>query len=108
MVTLKTSTLTENLGFNCEDITVKSISAAWNEIRKIRDTTEANLLDGTILKIELPDGATSDRIPSTILFKLNKKGKIEFKNADAVKDPTETPKKSTKGKKKEPIFDPQF
>lgn len=80
MITLKTSLLSENLGFNGEDIQVKSISAAWNKIREIRDTTEAQVLEGTILTVELPEGETSNRIPEKILFKANTKGKMEFKD----------------------------
>jgi hypothetical protein len=80
MITLKTSLLSENLGFNCEDIQVKSISAAWNKIREIRDTTEPKALEGTILTVELPEGETSERIPNKILFKTNVKGKMEFKD----------------------------
>ena len=80
MITLKTSLLSENLGFNGEDIQVKSISAAWNKIREIRDTTEAQVLEGTILTVELPEGETSNRIPEKILFKVNAKGKMEFKD----------------------------
>lgn len=80
MITLKTSLLSENLGFNGEDIQVKSISAAWNKIREIRDTTEPQVLEGTILTVELPEGETSNRIPEKILFKVNTKGKMEFKD----------------------------
>lgn len=80
MITLKTSLLSENLGFNGEDIPVKSISAAWNKIREIRDTTEPQVLEGTILTVELPEGETSNRIPEKILFKVNTKGKMEFKD----------------------------
>ena len=80
MITLKTSLLSENLGFNGEDIEVKSISAAWNKIREIRDTTEPQVLEGTVLTVELPEGEVSDRIPGKVLFKLNAKGKMEFKD----------------------------
>lgn len=80
MITLKTSLLSENLGFNGEDIQVKSISAAWNKIREIRDTTEPQILEGTILTVELPEGEISNRIPEKILFKVNTKGKMEFKD----------------------------
>lgn len=80
MITLRTSLLSDNLGFNGEDIQVKTISAAWNKIREIRNTTEAHVLEGTILTIELPEGETSNRIPEKILFKMNTKGKMEFKD----------------------------
>ena len=82
MVTIHTSKLSENLGFNGEDIIVKSVSAAWNKIREIRDTTDPQVLNGTLLKVtgdkETP---TEDRIPRRIRFELSKSGKILFKNA---------------------------
>lgn len=82
MITIHTSKLSDNLGFNGEDIIVKSVSAAWNKIRWIRDTTEPHELNGTLLKVtgdkETP---TDDRIPRRIRFELNKSGKILFKNA---------------------------
>jgi len=85
MITLHTSLLSENLGFNCEDIQVKSISAAWNKIREIRDTTEPQVLEGTILKVTGEEGQDMSRIPEQILFKLNVKGKMEFKDLAKVK-----------------------
>ena len=84
MITLRTSLLSDNLGFNGEDIQVKTISAAWNKIREIRNTTEPHVLEGTILTIELPEGETSNRIPEKILFKMNTKGKMEFKDLSKV------------------------
>lgn len=85
MITLHTSLLSENLGFNCEDIQVKSISAAWNKIREIRDTTESQVLEGTILKVTGEEGQDMSRIPEQILFKMNVKGKMEFKDLAKVK-----------------------
>ena len=85
MITLHTSLLSENLGFNGEDIQVKSISAAWNKIREIRDTTEPQVLEGTILKVTGEEGQDMTRIPEQILFKLNVKGKMEFKDLAKVK-----------------------
>ena len=96
MITLRTSLLSDNLGFNGEDIQVKTISAAWNKIREIRNTTEPNVLEGTILTIELPEGETSNRIPEKILFKMNTKGKMEFK--DLAKVQARQEKKETKEK----------
>ena len=84
MITLRTSLLSDNLGFNGEDIQVKTVSAAWNKIREIRNTTEPHVLEGTILTIELPEGETSNRIPEKILFKMNTKGKMEFKDLSKV------------------------
>lgn len=82
MITIHTSKLSDNLGFDGEDIVVKSVSAAWNKIRWIRDTTEPHVLNGTLLKVtgdkETP---LCKRIPRRIRFELNKSGKILFKNA---------------------------
>ena len=58
----------------------KSISAAWNEIRKMRDTYDKDTIEGAILEVTLPEGETSDRIPHLIQFKTNAKGKMEFKD----------------------------
>lgn len=80
MITIHTSLLSDNLGFNGEDIQVKSVSAAWNKIREIRDTTEAHILNGTLLKVSADEGIDLSRIPETILFRLNAKGKMEFKD----------------------------
>ena len=96
MITLRTSLLSDNLGFNGEDIQVKTVSAAWNKIREIRNTTEPHVLEGTILTIELPEGETSNRIPEKILFKMNTKGKMEFK--DLAKVQARQEKKETKEK----------
>lgn len=60
----------------------KSISAAWNEIRKMRDTYDKDTIEGAILEVTLPEGETSDRIPHLIQFKTNAKGKMEFKDYD--------------------------
>ena len=84
MITLHTSLLSDNLGFNGEDIQVKTISAAWNKIREIRKNTIPMLLEGTILKVTREDQDMS-RIPEEILFKMNTKGKMEFKDYVKVK-----------------------
>ena len=102
MITLKTSLLSDNLGFNGEDLQVKTVSAAWNKIREIRNTTEPHVLEGTILTIELPEGETSNRIPEKILFKMNTKGKMEFK--DLAKVQARQEKKEVK--EKEPSTEP--
>ena len=102
MITLRTSLLSDNLGFNGEDIQVKTVSAAWNKIREIRNTTEPHVLEGTILNIELPEGETSNRIPEKILFKMNTKGKMEFK--DLAKVQARQEKKEVK--EKEPSTEP--
>ena len=85
MITLRTSLLNDNLGFNGEDIQVKTISAAWNKIREIRKNTIPMLLEGTILKVTGEEGQDMSRIPEEILFKMNIKGKIEFKDYAKVK-----------------------
>ena len=82
MITLHTSRLSDNLGLDGEDIVVKSVSAAWNKLRELRDTIDPKILNGTILKVtcdvRTPLGG---RIPHRIRFELNKSGKILFKNA---------------------------
>ena len=85
MITLHTSLLSDNLGFNGEDIQVKTISAAWNKIREIRKNTIPMLLEGTILKVTGEEGQDMSRIPEEILFKMNTKGKMEFKDYTKVK-----------------------
>lgn len=62
----------------------KSISAAWNEIRRMRDNYDPATIEGAILEVTLPEGMTSDRIPHRIQFKTNTKGKMEFKDYDKV------------------------
>ncbi len=71
--------------FNYNTVEVKTISAAWNKIREIRNTTPVEDLDGKTATITLPEGVTTKRIPATILFRRNKNGKIEFRAADKVK-----------------------
>ena len=103
MITLKTSLLSDNLGFNGEDIQVKTVSAAWNKIREIRNTTEPHVLEGTILTIELPEGETSNRIPEKILFKMNTKGKMEFKDLSKVQARQEKKEAKEKENSAEPV-----
>ena len=103
MITLKTSLLSDNLGFNGEDIQVKTVSAAWNKIREIRNTTEPHVLEGTILTIELPEGETSNRIPEKILFKMNTKGKMEFKDLTKVQASQEKKEAKEKETSTEPV-----
>ena len=103
MITLRTSLLSDNLGFNGEDIQVKTVSAAWNKIREIRNTTEPNVLEGTILTIELPEGETSNRIPEKILFKMNTKGKMEFKDLAKVQSRQEKKEAKEKETSTEPV-----
>ena len=103
MITLKTSILSDNLGFNGEDIQVKTVSAAWNKIREIRNTTEPHVLEGTILTIELPEGETSNRIPEKILFKMNTKGKMEFKDLAKVQARQEKKEVKEKETSTEPV-----
>lgn len=79
------NTIILSLGcYDPETFEVKSISAAWNKARELRDSRGAEL-EGKILQVILPDGKTSNRIPRTILFRSNKNGKIEFRDFDKVK-----------------------
>ena len=103
MITLKTSLLSDNLGFNGEDIQVKTVSAAWNKIREIRNTTEPHVLEGTIITIEFPEGETSNRIPEKILFKMNTKGKMEFKDLTKVQARQEKKEAKEKETSTEPV-----
>ena len=63
------------------EVWVKSISAAWKQIREWRDTLPFQTLEGAILLVDL-DGEpiNSERIPAKIIFKANKNGKLEFKD----------------------------
>ena len=67
--------------FAIPEVWVKSISAAWKQIREWRDTLPFETLEGAILLVDL-DGEpiNSDRIPAKILFKANKNGKLESKD----------------------------
>ena len=103
MITLRTSLLSDNLGFNGEDIQVKTVSAAWNKIREIRNTTEPHVLEGTILTVELPEGETSNRIPEKILFRMNTKRKMEFKDLSKVQARLEKKEAKEKETSTEPV-----
>ena len=67
-----------------ETFEVKSVSAAWNKVRELRDTQGA-ALEGQVLEVILPESLITDRIPTAILFKANKNGKLEFKDLAKVK-----------------------
>jgi len=67
---------------NENTIDAKTISAAWNALRLIRDNTPAEDLVGKIATIGIPEGEKEGRIPARILFRMNTKGKVEFKDAD--------------------------
>lgn len=72
---------TDTKTYAIPEVWVKSISAAWKQIREWRDTIPFETLEGAILLVDL-DGEPikSDRIPAKILFKANKNGKLEFKD----------------------------
>ena len=67
--------------YDIHEALVKSVSAAWNQIRKWRNTLPVEVLNGAILQVDV-DGEPiqSNSIPAEILFKVNKKGKLEFKD----------------------------
>lgn len=67
--------------YDIHETLVKSVSAAWNQIRKWRNTLPVEVLNGAILSVDV-DGEPiqSKSIPAEILFKVNKKGKLEFKD----------------------------
>ena len=81
-----------------ETFEVKTISAAWNKVRELRNTMGAEL-EGKVLEVVLPESITTDRIPNNILFKANKNGKIEFKDLAKVKRSEERKAASRKEKK---------
>jgi hypothetical protein len=68
------------LTHNNNSYEVKSISAAWNKIREIRDNTPVEDINETILKVDMGEIQVSDRLPLEILFRVNTKGKVEFKD----------------------------
>ena len=81
-----------------ETFEVKTISAAWNKVRELRNTIGAEL-EGKVLEVILPETIITDRIPHNILFKANKNGKIEFKDLAKVKRSEERKAASRKAKK---------
>ena len=83
-----------------ETFEVKSVSAAWNKVRDLRDT-QGPALEGQILEVILPKSLITDRIPAAILFKANKNGKLEFKDLAKVKATEE--KKAAKAASKKAI-----
>ena len=72
------------LTHNNNSFEVKSISAAWNKIREIRDNTPVEEINETILKVDMGEAQPSDRLPLEILFRVNTKGKVEFKDLSKV------------------------
>ena len=81
-----------------EAFEVKTIAAAWNKVRELRNTMGAEL-EGKVLEVVLPETIITDRIPHNILFKANKNGKIEFKDLAKVKRSEERKAASRKAKK---------
>ena len=81
-----------------ETFEVKTISAAWNKVRELRNTMGTEL-EGKVLEVVLPENVTTNRIPNNILFKSNKNGKIEFKDLAKVKRSEERKTASRKAKK---------
>lgn len=80
MISLKFKNI-ETEKYDLHEALVKSISAAWNQIREWRNTLPVEVLNGAILQVDV-DGEPikSNSIPAEILFKVNKKGKLEFKD----------------------------
>ena len=80
MISLKFKNI-ETEKYDIHEALVKSISAAWNQIREWRNTLPVEVLNGAILQVDV-DGEPiqSNSIPAEILFKVNKKGKLEFKD----------------------------
>ena len=89
MIKLHLSTLNSALNefLPAKDFEVKSISAAWNKLREIRDLDVSTaLLDGLLITVDMGDLPISDRLPLEILFNLNTKGKIEFKDMQKIRE----------------------
>ena len=89
MIKLHLSTLNSALNefLPAKDFEVKSISAAWNKLREIRDLdVSAALLDGLLVTVNMGDLPISNRLPLEILFNLNTKGKIEFKDMQKIRE----------------------
>lgn len=95
---------TTTKSFEIPEVWVKSISAAWKQIREWRDTIPFDALEGAILEIYEGDNPiNSDRIPAKILFKANKNGKLEFK--DLSKQKPQKPQNAPEEKKAEPVIE---
>ena len=70
-----------------ETFEVKSVSSAWNKVRELRDLDVSTaLLDGLLVTVNMGDLPISDRLPLEILFNLNTKGKIEFKDMQKIRE----------------------
>lgn len=67
-------------------VEAKSISGAWNKIREFRDQFKDDPTkgEGITLKINMGDLPISDRLPLEIIFAVNKKDKIEFKDVQKI------------------------
>lgn len=85
MIKISATILFEGLKVEKE---AKSFSDAWNKIREIRDEFESSILDGSLIKITLPEGMKANEkiLPLEILMKENSKGKIEFKDMQKIRN----------------------
>ena len=100
MISLKFKNI-ETEKYDIHEALVKSISAAWNQIREWRNTLPVEVLNGAILQVDV-DGEPiqSNSIPAEILFKVNKKGKFEFKDNSKQK-----PQNAPEGMKAETVIE---
>ena len=100
MISLKFKNI-ETEKYDIHEALVKSISAAWNQIREWRNTLPVEVLNGAILQVDV-DGEPiqSNSIPAEILFKVNKKGKLEFKDNSKQK-----PQNAPEGMKAETVIE---
>jgi hypothetical protein len=79
-----------------ETFQVKSIAAAWNKLREIRDSINPANLIGTVARISTDDpNADMSRIPAKIMFLPNKAGKMEFRDVAKIQSRS-VKKKSTR------------
>lgn len=81
-------TATNMIANEITTVEAKSISGAWNEIRKIRNSfnDDPTKGEGIILKIDMGDTPASNRLPLEIVFTANKNGKLEFKDLQKIRE----------------------
>lgn len=92
-------TATNLLLNHMETVEVKSVSAAWNHLRFVRDANINNYLTTALenLEVKVEGLKEGDKMPEHIIFIINKSGKVEFKDFNKVKknkEVKETPKPS--------------
>ena len=66
----------------------KTVSGAWNKIREIRDelATLEDKGEGTFIRIKMGNTPVSAKLPLEIILMPNKKGKIEFRDMQKIRE----------------------